>query len=275
MPEPAGGGDEWGGCRVLVTRPAHQSGSLIAAIEARGGRVLAFPTIVIGPPEDDAPWRAAADNLDAFQWLLFASTNAVEGFAERLHGAGLDWPQSPGYAAIGAKTAAAVEARCGKPVLTPPDYRSESFLALPEMAAERIAGSRLLLVRGEGGRELLPDTLTERGAEVVRLPVYARRPPTERPDAVVEALDRGALDAAVFSSPDTFANLVGALPAEARTALADIPLVVISPVTARAVTDRGFPPPVVAPEASEEGLLRALAEHVCPPDRTHLPTEAR
>lgn len=262
MSEAASGGEPVG-CRILVTRPAHQSGPLLAAIRQRGGEPVAFPTIEIGPPADDGPWRSAAARLDGFRWLLFASVNAVDGFAERLRMAGRHWPAAPGYAAIGAKTAAALEARCGQPVLTPPDFRSESFLALPEMAAERIRGQAVLLVRGEGGRELLPATLAERGAEVVRLPVYARRAPQADPAPVRQALRAGTLEAAVFSSPETFTNLLDLLDADERRALAALPLVVISPVTARAVTGAGFPAPIVAPEASDEGLLQALSDHGC------------
>lgn len=275
MSEPASAGQGWAGCRILVTRPAHQNGPLIEAIRARGGEPVACPTIRITPPADDAPWRAVADDLESFRWLLFASTNAVDGFAERLESRGLDWPQRPGYAAIGAKTAAALRERCGRDALTPPDFRSESFLELPEMQAEALAGQRVLLVRGEGGRELLPETLAERGAEVIRLPVYARRPPETLPDPVRAALLRGRLEAVVLSSPDTFINLLGLLDTEGRQALARTALVVISPVTARAVTDHGFPAPIVAPEASDEGLLQALDEQVCSPNARNRATEAR
>ena len=265
MSEPAAAEGAWAGCRILVTRPAHQSGPLLAAIRARGGEPVAFPTIAIGPPASEAPWQAVADRLATFHLLLFASTNAVDGFADRLAAAGMGWPERPGYAAIGAKTAAALEARCGAAVLTPPDFRSESFLELPEMAPEALAGQRVLLVRGEGGRELLPATLAERGAEVVRLPVYARRAPAEVPPAVRQAIVDADLDAVVLTSPDTFVNLIGLLDGEAGDALKRVPLVVISPVTAGAVTERGYPEPIVAPEASDEGLLQALDEQVCRP----------
>lgn len=274
MSEPAGQGD-WAGCRILVTRPAHQSAPLQRAIEARGGEALLFPTIVIGPPADEGPWQAVADRLEGFDWLVFASVNAVTAFAERLAARGLAWPEAPGYAAIGAKTATALEERCGRAVLTPPDFLSESFLELPEMSREQVAGRRILLVRGEGGRELLPQTLAERGARVTRLPVYARQPPQASPQPVHQALVEGGLDAVVLTSPDTFVNLLGVLDEAARTALAQVVLVAISPVTARAVTERGFAPPVVAPEASDEGLLQALDEHVCSSTPANHVTEAR
>ncbi|MEF8792487.1 uroporphyrinogen-III synthase [Thiohalorhabdus sp.] len=274
MSEPAGRGD-WAGCRILVTRPVHQSTPLRRAIEARGGEVLLFPTIVIGPPADQEPWRAVAGRLAEFDWLVFVSVNAVNAFAERLAASGLAWPTAPAYAAIGAKTAADLTERCGRSVLTPPDFRSESLLDLPEMTAERVAGQRVLLLRGEGGRELLPQTLAERGARVTRLPVYARQPPQASPRPVQEALIQGRIHAVVLTSPDTFVNLLDVLDEAARTALAQVVLVVISPVTARAVTERGFAAPVVAPEASDEGLVRALDEHVCPHTPKNHVTEAR
>jgi uroporphyrinogen-III synthase len=254
----------WRGCQILVTRPAHQAGGLVAAIEGRGGEALAFPTIEIRPPADTAVWERVANRLNEFDWLVFASTNAVDGFDRHLTSRRLDWPSEPAYAAIGIKTAAALEERLGRMPLTPPDYRSESFLEMPEMAPEVMAGKRVLLVRGETGRELLPTTLEQRGAEVERLPVYARRRPDADPGPVTRALAAGSLSAAVFSSPETFTNLLAMLDPEARARLREVPLVAISPVTAAAITEQGFPEPVVAPEATEEGLLRALEGQLCP-----------
>lgn len=256
------------GCRVLVTRPAHQAPPTLAAIRERGGEPLAFPTLEIAPPTDARPGRAVAGELTAFDWLVFASTNAVDGFARFLASEGREWPAGPRYAAIGAPTARALEQQGVAAVTTPPDYRSEGFLALPAMAAEAVAGQRFLLVRGEGGRELLPTTLEERGAEVVRLPVYRRRCPDADPAPVSAALASGGLDAALLTSPEAFTNLLTLLGEADRRRLAAILLVVISPVTAHAVTEAGYPEPVVAGEASSEGLLNALAEH-CPPPREH------
>lgn len=248
---------------VLVTRPAHQARGLTEALRQRGGEPLLFPTLVIGPPEDAAVWDRVSARLESFHWLIFVSANAVDGFAERLREAGLPWPRQSGYAAIGRKTAAALGRRVDGPVLVPEEFRSEGLLARPEMAPEAIRGKRILLVRGEGGgRALLPETLEQRGALVDPVPVYARRPPDVDPAPVTRALAQGRLGAALFTSPATFRNLLSLLaPCEAR-ALAGLPLVVISPVTASAVTESGFPEPHIAPEASDEGLVRALEEAV-------------
>ena len=253
----------WNGCRILVTRPAHQAHPLLAGIDQRGGEAFSYPTIDVGPPADRSVWERLAPGLEDFDWLIFISANAVSGLAQHLRAAGRDWPGHPRYAAIGRKTAAVLERETGREVLTPPDFRSESFLGLPEMQASAVAGQRFLLVRGESGRELLPRSLEERGAEVERLPVYARRPVTGGCRAVEAELARGGLDAAVFTSPDTFPTLLGLLSEEGRDRLRRLPLVVISPVTAQTVTEAGFPDPFVAPEASDEGILEALDRHIC------------
>ena len=67
--------EDLAGCRVLVTRPAHQAPPLLAAIEERGGEPLAFPTLEIAPPADNGPWRAVAGELSEFDWLVFTSTD--------------------------------------------------------------------------------------------------------------------------------------------------------------------------------------------------------
>lgn len=246
------------GCRVLVTRPAHQAGPLSEAIEARGGEAIRFPTIEIGPPTEGSGWEQVASELAGFDWLIFASANAVTGFEGHCRVAGRGWPTGPRYAAIGRKTAAVLHERAGVDARVPPDFRSESFLDLPEMAAEAVQGQRILLVSGEGGRRLLPETLTERGAAVTRLPVYARRLPDTDPTPVENDLAAGRLDAAVVTSPEGFTNLLAMLGTAAASALAAVPLVAISGVTAEAIRAHAFPDPTVAPEASDEGLLQAL-----------------
>ncbi len=255
-----------------MTRPAHQAQGLVAGIRRRGGEALIFPTIAIGPPGDLGPWQAVAGELGGFQWLVFVSANAVAGFAERLRACARTWPEGPGYAAIGRKTAEALKGHGIREVTVPEDFRSEGLLALPQMASHRIGGQRILLARGEEGRELLPTTFEERGAEVVRVPVYARHRPQADPAPVREALEAAALDAAVFTSPATFTNLLHFLRDRDQKALSGVPLVAISSVTAEAVIESGFPAPMVAPEASEEGLLRALEGMALPngglaPDR--------
>ncbi len=150
------------GASVLQTRPTHQSAELSAAIELAGGRVLDFPVIDI--VATDSPDRAAADTADI---VIFVSRNAVD------HGLDLAGPTSR-LAAIGDATASAIRA-AGRQVTIVPANGFDSEALLAEPALQDVAGKRILIVRGDGGRELLRETLQSRGAEVVATTVYERR----------------------------------------------------------------------------------------------------
>jgi uroporphyrinogen-III synthase len=105
--------------------------------------------------------------------LLFAlSQHAVEFAHARLQQQGLRWPKAPGYFAIGRTTALALHTVSGQNIRYPLDREiSEVLLQLPEL--QNIAGKSALL-RGNGGRELLGETLRERGADVTFCECYQR-----------------------------------------------------------------------------------------------------
>ena len=144
---------------VLVTRPADQAEPLCRLIEAANGRPIPFPTIEIIPARDP---RAAQDLL-AQPWdlMVFISRNAVE-HAVRLTPAAAPWGKARLLAAVGRATAIALGDAGRPPDLVPGErYDSETLLALPELA--RPLGWRVLIVRGEGGRATLADTLSGAG----------------------------------------------------------------------------------------------------------------
>lgn len=205
---------------VLVTRPREQSRELVEAIRNAGGIAIAFPVIEIVPrPGEDVARDAAA--LPDPDIVVYVSTNAVE------HGFALHADRDARVAAIGPATAAAIE-RAGGRV----DIRSEqgfdSEALLETEALLEVDGKRVRIVRGEGGRELLGDSLRERGAEVDYLAVY-RRLPVERSAAdlreLLEFWSGGGIAAVVVMSVETFTNLRDALPPEGRRLLESTPVV--------------------------------------------------
>ncbi len=157
-----------GGDGVLVTRPSHLADELAAAVTAAGGRVIAFPVIDI-VPEDPGVIDSAMARLAPPDIVIFISRNAV------LYG--LDTPGSSkaAIAAIGPATRDALES-AGRQVDIEPagGFASEDLLAEPALAD--VAGKRIRIIRGKGGRELLADTLEQRGATVDYLDVYRREP---------------------------------------------------------------------------------------------------
>lgn len=242
------------GLGVLVTRPRGQAESLCRLIEAAGGRPLAVPTVEIQPVADPGPAR----DLLARSWdlMVFTSRNAVE-LALALGGDGT-WPVAARLAAIGRATAAALTAAGRAPDLVPPErYDSETLTAMPELA--EMSGQRVLIVRGEGGRTLLRDVLTQRGAEVRFAEVYRRvRPALDQRDLIARWPSEIRL--AIATSDEVLLNLVEMLGAAGRDLLTDTPLVVISERTVATARSLGIRTVRVAERAEDPAIVQALGE---------------
>lgn len=245
------------GVGVLITRPAHQAGRLARLIESAGGNAVRFPAIEIAPPADPAALAAVLDRLAEFDLAVFVSANAVEQAFARLRARGQHWPSSLPAACIGRATAGAL-GRAGVDPLTPPArFDSEALLALP--ALSRVRGRQVVIFRGEGGRELLAETLAERGAKVVYAECYRRVRPRADPTPLIERFRRNEIHAVCITSTDGLRNLHDVLGEAGREHLAHTPVVVLSAAQAAACRRLGVAAePLIATEASDEAILEAL-----------------
>jgi uroporphyrinogen-III synthase len=227
--------------RLIVTRPAAQAGAWVAGLQALGLDAAALPLISIGPPAEAAPVHAAWARLPTYALVMFVSANAVQHFFALAPGA---WPAGVRAGSTGPGTSAALRA-CGvpeaalvEPAAEAPSFDSEALWA--RLAGEDWQGQRVLVVRGEAGRDWLADTLQGRGATVDFVAAYCRRPP--QPDAAAHALLAQALaDPSahlwLFSSSEAVAHLL----ALARGAdWAASRAVASHPRIAQAARDAGF-----------------------------------
>ena len=246
------------GCGVLVTRPQPQARSLMDCITAAGGRALHLPALEIAPPADPGPLRAALTALADFDLALFTSANAVRGLLAEAGGR-LDWPGHLAVGAVGSKTAAALEA-AGIPVSLVPEagFDSERLLALPALAG--VAGRRLLLVAGEGGRDLLRETLAGRGAEVVRVAAYRRRRPRVDPAPVLAAWSAGAIQAVTVASNESLHNLFELIGQKGQTLLRDSWVVVPGRRADGLAGSLGIRRRIIAANATDEAMCQALVD---------------
>jgi uroporphyrinogen-III synthase len=194
------------GFGILVTRPKAQAAELIAAIQSKGGNAIHFPAIEIVPREQT---RVAADAaaLTTPDIAIFASRNAVQHGLAHTDGALI--------AAIGGGTAEAIEA-AGHSVDIEPGagFDSESLLQHPMLKDVRAKVVRI--IRGSDGRELLANTLRERGANVSYLAVYDRERPAISSQELtkLESIWRaGEVHAVTVMSVETLSNLTALLPA--------------------------------------------------------------
>jgi uroporphyrinogen-III synthase len=169
------------GIRVLVTRPEAQAKTLLERLVTLGAEVVALPVIEIVAI---APTSWLAVDLTEQDMLIFVSRNAVLSFMAGFEGT---LPEEMQCVAVGAATAKCLfESGLTVDIQAPPPAGSESLLALSEM--QDMTDKRVVIVRGETGRELLADTLIARGATITYLEVYRRCVPNYDGTRVTEAL---------------------------------------------------------------------------------------
>jgi uroporphyrinogen-III synthase len=247
---------ELAGLGVLVTRPKHQAAEFSDAIQAAGGNAIGFPAIEIVP-------RSAADIDDdatALQQpdiVIFISANAARF--------GLAYIAAAKVAAVGPATAAALEAAGQRVDIRPAaGFDSEHLLEEPEL--QSVDGKVVRIIRGSKGRELIADTLRQRGAIVEYLPVYTRRAPdvdASSAAALEQAWRSGNIDVVTVMSVETLTNLVSMLPEWCSNQLGKTPLVTPASRVIIEAT-KLFPgvPATLAQGPAAKDMIRAIAEHV-------------
>lgn len=248
---------------VMVTRPVHQAGALCNAIRAAGGHAIRWPTIAIAEPDDLGPARHVIDRLKTFDVAIFISSNAAQQGIDliRAQQQSLDHPT---VLAVGAGTAGTLFTLGISEVRHPEcSSNSEGVLAMRELSPTAVAGKRIVIFRGQGGRELLANTLRQRGAEVVYAEVYRRIKPKSDPEIVEAYWDRGRLDIIIVTSRDGLQNLVELLGKQLEPKLLDSPLLVVGPRMAEQARELGFHvPPIVVDRADDAEIVRALISRI-------------
>ena len=240
------------GRRVVVTRARAQASGLAATLRDLGADVVELPAIRIEPRIDSEEVRRTAGALGIYELVCLTSPNGVRLLFEAMENAGLDARALAGVtvAAIGPGTARALAERGVLADVVPERFVAEGLIEALE--DEEVAGARVLVARAADARDVLPDTLRERGAEVDVLTLYetVREEPG---DEEVEAA-QGA-DYVTFTSSSTVTNLTAALgdrfPSEAR-------IVSIGPITSETVRAAGLEVHVEAERHDVDGLLTAL-----------------
>lgn len=244
------------GLGVLVTRPEHQAGPLCRLVEAEGGTALRYPALVIRGCAD----RAAVGAMDDYDLVVFVSANAVH-FGAALLGP----PRALRLAAIGPATAAALNAAGHRVALLPRDRAdSEALLALPELA--QLHGQRVLIVRGTGGRELLAEELTRRGASVHYADVYTRAPARPTPElqaTIRERWQRGDIHVYTATSVALLEALLGILPPPCREWLDATALLTGASRVVEAAHRRGLRSPVILAAGMDDAALVAALRCRC------------
>jgi uroporphyrinogen-III synthase len=174
------------GLNIVVTRPREQAVGLVQRIEQLGGTPLLFPLLEIAAVSDDRALREQTSRLRQTDLAIFISPNAVRYGMEAIRASG-DMPVSLSIASVGQGSASALRELGVEHIIVPTErFDSESLLALPEL--QTVVGKRVMIFRGDGGRELLGDTLKARGAQVEYVTCYLRSKPDVDASALLKVL---------------------------------------------------------------------------------------
>ena len=251
------------GWNILVPRTKEQSGSTIARLASYGATAQVVPTISVEPPRTPQQMERAIKGLvtGRYEWIGFTSVNAVKAVREKFEEFGLDARAFAGLkiAAVGGVTAAALRKWGLEPDLVPSGEQSAQGLLESWPPFDELLDpiNRVFLPRADIATDTLVAGLQGMGWEVDDVTAYrtVRAAPPAAP--VREAIKGGQFDAVVFTSSSTVRNLVGiAGKPHPSTVIA-----CIGPATAKTAEEHGLRVDVLAPEASAEALVDALADH--------------
>jgi uroporphyrinogen III methyltransferase/synthase len=238
--------------RVVVTRARAQASELAKRLRGLGAEVVELPAIRIEPRIDSEQVRRAVDSLHSYALVCLTSANGVRLLFEAMADAGRDARAlaNATVAAIGPGTAAALAEHGIAADVVPERFVAEALVEA--LADVEVRDRPVLVARAAEARDVLPEALGERGAEVDVVALYETV--AERPDPkAVEAAQ--STDYLTFTSSSTVRNLVGALgdglPRQAR-------VVSIGPITSEAVREAGLEVHVEAERHDIDGLVEAL-----------------
>ncbi|MDH2916418.1 MAG: uroporphyrinogen-III synthase [Gallionella sp.] len=236
------------GLNIVVTRPREQAVGLTQSITQLGGNVIQFPLLEITPAADTSKLHNLKQHLLSYDLLVFISPNAVKYGMATLGTV----PDTVRVATIGQSSAQALRGLGIARVIAPTErFDSEALLALP--ALQSVSGMKIAILRGNGGRELLGDTLKARGAQVDYVTCYQRSKPELNADGLLKATPH----AINVTSSEALGNLWQALSEPFKTTFANLPLFVPHARIAELARQQGWQN-IILTDAGDDGLLAAL-----------------
>lgn len=242
------------GLKILVTRPVDQSVQLARLIRDAGGEPVLFPALEIEPIVDAAS-ESMLGQLSQFYLMIFVSPNAARVAMPQIakHGG---MPVHVKVAAVGQGTAAELK-KSGAQDIIHPRERFDSEALVGELSTMPLGGSRVLIVRGRGGREYLGDNLRSRGAVVDYLECYRRVKPDRDMRELISRSGGDGVKACLATSSNIVDNLFEMAGMAGRRWLCGVPFFVSHPRVAATAFSRGVQKVFVAGNG-DEALLAGV-----------------
>jgi len=252
--------------KVVVTRTRDQASELVNLLENYGAECIEYPTISLEKVDSYEILDRALAEIDSYHWVLFTSINAVDYFFNRLFEQGKDVRdlKGPKIAAVGRVTAEALAGRGIKADLLPEEFTGDGLAET--LISEGVTGLHILIPRALKAREILPERLSDAGAEVTVAPVYQNVLPKSSAgeqfkDDLRQALEEKSVDMLTFTSSSTVKNFVTLLdlnPDELQKLMSGVAVATIGPITAKTAENYGLKPDVQPAEYTIPGLVESI-----------------
>jgi len=245
------------GKRIVVTRTRKQASVLSDKLRALGAHVIEMPTIRIEPPSDLREFAEIVQDAHTYDWIVFTSANGVEAFFNVFFKLYDDAREIGGVriAAIGPATAQRVKDFHLHVDLQPDEFVAEA-VAREFKKQESIENLRILLVRAEKARDVLPRELSAAGAIVDEAFAYRTVPETRDTSGARRQLAQDGADLITFTSSSTIENFLAlGLPWPKGMRIASI-----GPITSKTARDQGLKVDVEARRHDIDGLVQAVME---------------
>lgn len=246
------------GRHIVITRPLAQAGNLAEKLAELGATPVRFPVLAIADIEDKRPLLDTAIRLESYDLAVFVSPNAVAKALDVMlqH---RSWPANVPAATLGRSSERELAKRGVRDIISPQlRFDSEALLEAPEL--QQMAGKRVLICRGDGGRELLGETLTARGATVEFLTVYRRSMPTQDPAPLLKLWEAHQLDAVTLTSSEGLRNMIDMIGHLGHAWLKNTPTFVPHARIAEQATAFGLRR-IIPTGPGDEGLLTGLLNY--------------
>ncbi len=246
------------GKRILVTRAQHQIPEFRVLLEEQGASMIELPMIAIRPLRLNE-FRQKIEKA-SYDWVIFTSTNGVEQFLNRLRELEMDIRvlKKARLCAIGPKTGDRLKAAHLRVDLVPErEFRAEGILQVFNRWGS-VLDKKILLIRAEEGRDVLPDGLRDLGAEVEQISIYHTEPvkhPTSVVRQVKKELSQGKIHAVTFTSPSSVNSFVRSF---GKEILKKTKVASLGPVTSAALKEAGVKVQIEASPYTIEELTEAL-----------------
>lgn len=243
---------------ILVTRPFPAGEALVNCLNARGQVAWFLPLIEFSSGRDLPALPQYLATLSDGDFIFILSPRAIHYAHPIIRQHGLTWPATLNYYAIGRKTALTMQQAIGHPVNYPGQQEnSENLIQLP--ALMQIKEKRVLILRGNLGRELLAETLTKRGAKVTLCECYQRCSMTYDGASEGRRWRERKIDTLVVTSGEMLIQLYALFSEiDRKEWLLHCRLVVVSERLAMLARKSGWQKISIADRADNDALLRAL-----------------